>query len=170
MAKENVMRKVRLEKLTLNIGAGANPDNLKKALKLLQMVSGRTPIQTKARVRLATWGIRPGLPIGAKVTLRGKPALLLLKKLLEAIDMSVKRTGFTENGFSFGIKEYIDIEGIKYDPSLGMIGMEASVTLERPGFAVKKRRIRPKAVGLKHIVTKEDAIEFAEKELGVKIV
>ncbi len=165
---ENPMKKVRIDKVTLNIGAGSDQETLKKGLKLLEIITGRKPIQTKARVRLATWSIRPGLPIGVKVTIRGNAAIALLKRLLGAADFIVKKTSFTESGFSFGIKEYIDIAGIKYDPALGILGLDVCVSLERPGYRVKRKRIRPGSIGIEHVVTAEDAMAFAKQELGVK--
>jgi large subunit ribosomal protein L5 len=48
------------------------------------------------------------------------------------------------------------------------MGLEAAVTLERPGFGIKKRKLNPKPVGKKHLITKEEAIDFIKK-LGVEV-
>lgn len=168
-SKENKLREVRIEKVVLNIAMHPEPDEVKKAVALLETISGRKAVTTHARKRIAGWGIRPGVPIGAKVTVRGKETIELLKRLLEAVDFKLGEGQFTDNGFSFGIKEYIDITGAKYDPKLGMMGLQASVTLGRPGYRVKHRRTRPGKIGKRHTVTKEDAIRYASDVLKVKV-
>jgi large subunit ribosomal protein L5 len=166
---ENKMKTIRLDKVTLNIGAGANQDDVTKAHKLLSNLSGAKPVKTHAKKRIATWKIRPGLPIGAKVTLRGKKALDLLKNLLKALNNELKMSNFTENGFSFGIREYIDVPGAKYDPDIGIIGFDTIVTLERPGFRVKRRKQKKAKIPKPHKIHKEDSMNFAQKTLGVQV-
>ena len=80
------MREIRIEKITLNMGAGEAGEKLEKYLKLLQTITNRKPIQMVSQKRIPTWAVRPGLAIGAKVTLRGKSAEELLKKLFSAVD------------------------------------------------------------------------------------
>lgn len=167
--KDNIMRKIKVGQVTLNIGMGPHPDNVAKAAKLLELISGRKAIQTKAKKKIPAWDLRPGVVIGAKVNVRGAEAVKLLKKLFEAIDFKIKKGSFTECGFSFGIEEYINIGSVKYDPSLGMLGLDVCVTLERPGYRIKRRKIQQKIVPRKHRITAEEAIDFAQKELGVKV-
>src|SRR3989344_6685635 len=138
--KESPMRKIRIEKITLNIGAGTEPDNVDKAVALLNKISGVKAVKTVSQKRIAQWKLRPGLPVGAMVTLRGKKAEELLKLLLKSVDNEIKKSSFMKNGFSFGIKEYIEIPGEKYDPKIGIIGLEVAVSLSRPGFRVKRRK------------------------------
>jgi large subunit ribosomal protein L5 len=167
----NVMQQIQIEKLTLNMGTGGPGVELEKALKLLTMVTGKKPIETKAgpSMRIPTWGVRPGLALGAKVTLRGKEATELLKRLLVAIESTIPGNKFDVHGnFSFGVPEYIDIPGTKYDASIGIIGFEVAVTLKRPGFRIKRRRIRKTRIPTKHKISKEQAMQFAEKEFGIK--
>ncbi len=166
---ENKMRTIRIDKVVLNIGAGTEVATVEKAQKLLERITGRKVVKTTAKKRIATWKLRPGLPIGAKVTLRRKSAEELLKKLLQAVNFELPESNFTENGFSFGIKEYIDIPDIKYDPKTGVIGLEVSVSLERPGFRVKQRKIRKANIAKTHKILAEDSSNFA-KSLGVKVV
>ena len=164
------MREIKIEKLTLNIGAGKEQDKLEKGMKLLKMVTGITPIKTFATKRIPSWGLRPGLPIGCKITIRGEQAKELLKRLLQAKDNVLKETQFDSNGnLSFGIHEYIDIPGVKYDPQIKVMGLEACVTLGRNGFRVKRRRIRAKKISKKHTIKKEEAIEFIQKNFGVTV-
>src|SRR3989338_9288106 len=122
----NVMKKIRIEKLTLNIGAGKDQTLLEKGVKLLKNITGMTPIKTVTNKRIPTWGLRPGLPIGCKVTLRGKKAEELLKRLLESKANKIMESQFDNYGnIAFGIQEYVDVPGAKYDPEIGIIGFEA---------------------------------------------
>jgi len=167
MAKKD-MKEIRVEKIVLNMGTSPEPDDAKKAVTLLEAIAGAKPVVTHSRKRIAGWKIRLGIPLGAKVTIRGAKAEILLKRLLHSVDFVLRKKQFTENGFSFGVKEYIDIEDMKYDPKLGMLGLDVCVTLARPGFRVKARRLLRSKVGRKHIVTKDDAIQYASTKLGVK--
>ena len=167
---DNVMRAIRVEKLTLNIGAGKNPDVLKKGIKLLKNITGINPVQTFTQKRIPAWGLRPGLPIGCKITLRKKQAEELLKKLLDAKSKKLGKNFFDETGnISFGIHEYIDIPSVKYDPEIGIMGLQVCVTLERPGFRIKKRKLRKSSVLKRHRITKEDAMEFMQSKFNTQI-
>ena len=167
--KSNLMNEIKVAKITLNIGSGKEESRLKKALKLLQKLAPNNPVKTTAKKRIPGWGLRPGLPIGCKVTIRDG-ALELLKRLLVAKDNQLQGSCFDNNGnFSFGIAEYIDIEGLEYDPDLKIIGLEVAVTLERPGYRIKKRKIFPKKIGKNHTINKEEAIIFVES-LGVEVI
>ena len=162
------MREVKIEKLVLNIGTKGDVEQLKKAVTLLGSISGKKVVETHAKKRLAAWKIRPGLPIGAKVTLRGKDAKELLIRLLSAVDNNLNPKCFTENGFSFGIAEYIDIPEVKYDPKVGIIGLDVCVTLKRAGYRIKQRRILKKKIHKRHTITKQDAMAFAQEKFKVK--
>lgn len=167
-SSQNQMRKISIAKVTLNIGAGKNEEMLKKGLKLLQKISSCKPVETKTRKRIPGWGLRPGLAIGCKVTVRNDCEELLLR-LLAAKDNALSRNNFDDLGnFSFGVPEYIDIGGMEYDPELKIMGLEAAVTLERPGFRVKKRRARPALVGKSHQISKDEAVAFVQ-QLGVEV-
>jgi large subunit ribosomal protein L5 len=166
----NPMRDIRIEKITLNIGAGKDQTRLDKGMKLLQNLTGVKPIKTFAKKRIPNWGLRPGLPIGCKLTLRKNTAIEILTKLLKAVDNKLKPTQFDANGnVAFGIAEYIDIPGAKYDPSIGIMGLEVCVTLERPGFRIKRRRFRKRKISARHAITKEEAIKFMESKFNVKV-
>jgi large subunit ribosomal protein L5 len=166
----NPMKTIRIEKVTLNIGAGKDQDRLEKARLLLKHITGIEPVKTVTNKRIPAWGLRPGLPIGCKITLRKKEAYDLLKRLLEAKDNKLRDSQFDVSGnIAFGIHEYIDIPGVKYDPKIGMLGLEVCVTLERPGYRIKKRRLRPAKVPKDHSLTKEGALEFMKKEFSVII-
>jgi large subunit ribosomal protein L5 len=166
--KTNPLREIKISKITLNIGSGKSEDLLKRGLTLLQKFSKLKPVKTLTSKRIPAWGLRPGLAIGCKLTIRDNTEQLL-KRLLVAKENVLNASCFDSQGnFSFGVPEYIDVEGLEYDPDLKIMGFEVAVTLERPGFRVKKRKINPKLIGKKHIITKEDAIEFVKK-IGAEV-
>ena len=164
------MKNVRLEKVTINVGAGEAGPKLDKAKKILEKITQKKAVITKGKKR-TTFGTVKGRPIGVKITLRGKQAHDFLKNGFKAVGNKLNATQFDSSGnFSFGIEEYINIPGIKYDPEVGMMGMDVCVTLQRPGYRVKKRMIKPAKIGKKHLLKKEDSIEFVKKQFGVQIL
>jgi|SRR3989344_212028 len=166
----SVMKDLKVEKITLNIGVGSPGDKLDKAMKLLKSITGMTPVQTITKKRIPTWGLRPNLPVATKVTIRGKKAEQLLKRLLVAIDNKLDERKFDNFGnFSFGIPEYIDIPDVPYDAGIGVIGLEAAVTLERPGFRVKRRFVNARKIPSRHTIKKEDAINFMKSKFNLKV-
>jgi large subunit ribosomal protein L5 len=166
----NSMRSIKIAKLTLNVGAGKEQTKLEKGLLLLKNITGIEPVKTFTNKRIPNWGLRPGLPIGCKLTLRGKPAKELLIRLLSAKDNRLEEKQFDKEGnLAFGIHEYIDIPGAKYDPKIGITGLEVCITLERPGFRIKRRRVKKSKIPQKHRIKKEEAMDFVKKEFGIKI-
>ena len=164
------MRHIKIEKVTLNIGVGKDQDRLKKAVKILSNITGLNPVKTVTDKRIAGWGLRPGLPIGCKITLRRDNAKIILKRLLKAKDNVLLQSSIDNTGnISFGIHEYIDIPEAKYDPEIGMMGLQVSVTLERPGFRIKRRKIMKRKIPLSHKISKEDAVDYLKKEFNVTI-
>ena len=164
------MRNIRIEKLTLNIGAGKDQAVLEKGIVLLKNITGVVPVKTITQKRIAGWGLRPGLPIGCKITLRGKKAEELITRLLAARNNLLSQINFDDHGnVSFGIHEYIDIPGVKYDHKIGIMGLQASLTLERPGFRIKKRKIMKKRIPLRHRINQEAAIKFLKNKFSIKI-
>lgn len=167
----NAMKGIRVEKVTVNMGVGQAGDELKKAEEILKRITACKPVQTKCKVKQPTWGIREGLPIGVKVTLRGKKAIEFLKNALTARDNKISEKSFDKVGnFGFGVKEYIDLPGVKYDPKIGIRGMDVLVTLKRPGFRIKLRKNRKKKISKKHVISREEAVEFVKASFGVEAV
>jgi large subunit ribosomal protein L5 len=166
----NPMRRIEIEKVTLNVGCAGDLEKIERAKKLLEMLTGKTPTITKSK-RRSTFGIAKGKPVGVMVTLRGKEAEEFLRKALHAVDKKLKSSQFdSEGNFSFGVKEYIDIEGVKYSHQVGMLGLDVCVSLKRPGFRIKYRRIQKRKIPEKHKISKEEAIEWAKNNLGVEII
>ena len=166
--KENKMREILIDKVTVNIGVGAPGEALDNAEKLLQKLTNKKPVKTKAKKRNPTWGLRKGLPIGVKVTLRGKDAEDFLKRALAAIRNNLSEKNFDNTGnFAFGIKSYIDLPNAKYDPNIGMYGMDVTVTLKRRGYRIKRRKIMPRKVGSHHMIKKEEAVKFIKERFNL---
>lgn len=167
---ENPMRKIRVAQVVLNIGSGSQVERLERTFVLAQQLTGRTPVRTLATRRARTFRAKRGAPIGVKVTLRGKVAIDFLKKVLPAVDNKIPPTSFDDEGnFAFGIPEYLDIPGMKYNPELGILGMNVIVALDRAGYRVKRRKIARQRLPRNHRITKQEAIEFVQRELGVKV-
>lgn len=168
--KMNSMKNIRIEKVTLNIGAGKDQAKLEKGVVLLNSITNATPIKTITSKRIQEWGLRPGLPIGCKLTLRKDRANKMLPRLLEAVDNQLKKKQFDENGnIAFGIHEYIEIPGVKYDPKIGIMGLEVCVTLERPGYRIKRRRLMVRKIPSRHRISKKEAIEFMASNFNTKL-
>ncbi len=169
--KTNPMRRLTIPKVVVNMGVGESGEKLAKAEALIEQITEQKPIRTYSRSTIKPWGIRKGAPIGCKVTLLGSKKEAFLKKAFEAVENRIKASSFDETGnFSFGIKEHIDMEGMKYDPNVGIYGLDVCVSVERPGYNVKKRKVRPSSVSRRHLVTRDEAIEFMKKNYKLEIL
>ncbi|RLG07958.1 MAG: 50S ribosomal protein L5 [Thaumarchaeota archaeon] len=169
--KENPMRRIRIEKVVINSCIGANTPRLERAAKIIEMLTGQKPEFRKAKKTIKGFGIYRGQPIAVRVTLRKQKAVEFLEKALKAVNNTLKASSFDENGnFSFGIKEHLDIPGTKYDPELGIIGMDVCVHLSRPGLRVALRKRARSKIGPSHKITREEAMEFVKNTFGVRII
>lgn len=165
------MNKTRLSKVTLNIGAGKDQNKLEKGVFLIKAITGIEPVRTITQKRIPSWGVRPGLPIGCKLTLRKDIAKDVLARIFVAKENTLKSSNIDNNGnVSFGVEEYIDIPGVPYDPKIGVMGLQVCITLEKPGFRIKHRKVKCKKIKKNHLVSKEDAASFLETEFNIKIV
>ena len=165
------MLKPKIEKVVVNLNVGKSGEPLEKASQVLKELTEQNPIKTKAKKTIRDFGIREGEPIAAVVTLRKQKAIDFLKKVLPVIENKISRSSFDKQGnFAFGIKEHIEIAGVKYDPDVGIFGMDVCVTLGRPGYRVKNRRKQKSNIGPKHILTPDESVVFIKNTLGVEIV
>lgn len=164
---DNKMREVKLERVVLNIGGTG--EKLDKGFKLLEELSGKKPVRVVATKRIPSWNVRPGLEVGVKVTLRGKEGFELLKKLLPAIDNTLKEKQVQKNFFSFGIHEYIEIPGMEYIREVGIMGLEVTAVFTRAGKRIERKKIRG-SKGKKIDVSQEEIINFLESSFGTKIL
>lgn len=170
VTKTNPMRVIRIEKLTLNIGAGTDANRLTKGVQLLTNIAGKSPVKTVTQKRIANWGIRPGLPIGCKITLRGAEAIELIPRLLASKDNELTETCFDDHGnVAFGIHEYINIPGVKYDPNIGITGLQACITLERPGYRIKRRKVSKRKINPVHGITHEQAVQYFKENFKIQL-
>lgn len=161
------MRDIKLEKVVLNIGGTG--EKLDRGVILLEKISGKKAVKVKATKRIPSWQVRPGLEVGTKITLRGKDALEMVKKLLPAIDNTLKEKQIQDNFFSFGIHEYIEIPGMEYIRGVGIMGLEVTVVFSRAGKSVEERkRKRAKAKRLK--VSVEEIQEYLKTKFATTVL
>lgn len=169
--KLNPMLKPRLAKVTVNVALGASGERLQKIAKTLEEITGQAPSYRKAKKTIREFGIKKGESIAVAVTLRKDKAIAFLKRALEAVGYRIKLSSFDDYGnVSFGIPEHINIPGVKYDPEVGIFGMDVCITIERPGYRVARRRVKRGVIPRRHRVNKWDAVAFLVKEFGVKVV
>jgi large subunit ribosomal protein L5 len=165
------MTDLRLGKLVLNIGVGKSGEPLEKASRVLGELTGRKPSVRRAKKTVRDFGIHRREPIGVMVTLRGKDAHSLVDRLITAKEGKLNESAFDPHGScSFGIKEHIDIPGIKYDPEIGIIGLNVSLLMEKPGFRVGRRRRQRASVGLHQRVKREEAMQFMKDTFKVEVL
>ena len=171
MTTTNPMRAISVEKVVVNIGVGEAGDKLLKAVKVLELVTGQKPVQTLSKSTIRDWGIRRNMPIGTRVTLRGPKADEFLRKALSIRSNRLAAYSFDPRGnFSFGVPDYTDFEGMKYDPEIGVFGMDIAVVLERPGFRIARRKIARRRIPKAHRISKDEGIEFVRSSFKVEVV
>lgn len=168
---DNPMRVPRIQKVVVNIGVGEAGDKLQKAEKVMQMVTGATPARTVSKVANRDWGLRKGMPIGVRVTLRGEAADAFIRKALDIRQFKLPDYSFDDNGnLNFGVPDYTDFPGMKYDPEIGIFGMDVAVVMERPGSRVRRRRLVARKVGKAHRVTREEAMAVMQAQFNVEVI
>ncbi|EKF85941.1 50S ribosomal protein L5 [Methanobacterium formicicum] len=166
----NPMQQVRIAKATVNVGVGEAGERLARAEKLLQSISNQKPVRTTSKVTNPEFGIRKGQPIACKVTLRGEQADETVKLILSGIDNIIRPTQFDKQGnLSFGIHEHIDIPGMRYDPDIGIFGMNVNITFEKPGYRIKRRKVQRKHIPQKHQVTTDETMEYMKEKFQIRL-
>ena len=163
--KENIMREIKIEKVVLSVGGTG--DDLEKGVKLLKLLTGKKPAKRKSKKRIPSWSVRPNLEVGAVVTIR-KNSKELLKKMLITIDNVLKKKQVSENNFSFGIKEYLEIPGVEYQRDIGIMGFDVTVVFKRAGRRVKLKKIKKGRIPKRQIITKQEIIKFMEDKFQTR--
>jgi large subunit ribosomal protein L5 len=167
----NVMLEPQIDKVVVHVGVGESGQRLVNAETILKAITHQTPVRSIAKKTLPNFGIKKREPIGAKLTLRGKAAEDFLVTALKAAGSSLKKSQFDMQGnFSFGIEEHTDFPGMRYDPEIGIFGMDVSVALKRPGYRIALRRIAQRKIPGRQRLGKEDTMEFVRKKFGVEIL
>jgi large subunit ribosomal protein L5 len=167
----NPMTQPRIAKVTVNIGVGEGGEKMEKAEKVLSKLTGRKPVRTLGKINNRELGVRPGDPIGVKVTLRGEAADSFVRRALFTRKSKVYDYSFDNQGnLQFGISDYTSFEGERYDPEVGVFGMDVCITLEKPGFRVKHRRVMATRVPPEHRVTREEAMAFLSQKFDIEVV
>jgi large subunit ribosomal protein L5 len=163
VGKENPMREIKIEKITVNVGIGEPGERLENAKLILERLTKRKPCFRKTLKR-STFGVAKGRNIGVMVTVRGNETAEFLKRLIGAKEGKLKKESFAGRTFAFGIPEYLDIPKMEYDPKVGIIGMDVCVTLKRAGI---KKGVK---VGKNQAITSEEAQDFLKKNFKVELV
>ena len=168
---KNPMKKPFLEKIVLNIGVGSGGEELEKAVTVLEQITGRTPVKTLSKVNVKEFNLRKGRPIGCMITIRGKEAERLLKRLLIVNNNKILRKSFDNYGnFAFGIDEHIKIPQTEYEASIGLWGLDVCGKIARPGMRVKYRRKERSKIPKHHYISRAEAYYFLKQNFGVGIV
>lgn len=164
--KMNPMKEIFIEKIVMSVSAPA--EKIDKGFKLLKVVSGVQPLKRKSTKRIPAFGVRPGLEVGALVTIRDREKIQhLLKRFFEAIENKLRENQISKNTFSFGIKEYIEVEGIEYQRDIGIIGFDVTVSFARKGKRVIRRKLKRGRYPEKQHVTKEEIIDYMKKHFQI---
>ena len=167
----NAMKNLHIEKVTVNIGVGEAGERLVKAQKVLEMVTGQKSVQTISRAVNRDLGIRVGMPLGCKVTLRGETAINFLERALPIRERKIYAYSFDKEGnMSFGISDYTDFEGMKYDPDIGIFGMDINVVLRRTGNRVTQRMLLKRKIPKHHRVQRDEAIQYMKENYEIEVV
>jgi large subunit ribosomal protein L5 len=169
--ESNPMLKPRIVKVTVNVSINPDFERLKKIVAVLEEITGSTPSLRKAKRTIREFGVKKGDYIAAAVTLRRNLAVEFLKRALDAIGYRLKASSFDDYGnVCFGVKEHIHLPGVKYDPEIGIFGMDVCITIERPGYRVMRRRRCKSTVPRRHRMSKLEAMVLLKNLFGVEIV
>jgi large subunit ribosomal protein L5 len=168
----NPMVQPRITKVVINIGVGEGGDRLSNAESVLKLVSGVDPVRTLGKQQNRDLKVRVGFPIGCKATMRDQDTIK--KFLTDAFwvrENTIPTWNFDREGnLSFGISDYTDFPDQKYNPDIGIFGMDINIVLERPGHRVSRRRRRSAKVAMNHRTTADEARAWFVENYGLKIL
>jgi len=166
----NPMRNPQVDKVVVHMAVGESGQHLVNAESILGSITGQTVVRSHAKKTLPVFGIKKNEPIGCKVTLRSERAEGFLKTSLGIIEKKLRTSQFDNSGnVSFGIEEHTDYPDMKYDPNIGIFGMDVIVVMKRPGYRVNKRRAAKHKISTSHRLTKEDTISFFKEKYAVEV-
>ena len=160
------MRKIAIEKIVLSVGGVAG--ELEKGVLLLKIIGENQKVsKTQSTKRIPSLGVRPGLEIGAVITIRNDIDNML-KRLLSAVNNKLSRKQISSNNFSFGIHEYIEIPGLEYQREIGIKGLDVTVVFKRNGRRVRLKKIKRGKIPLRQVITRQEIIKFMEDNFAVE--
>jgi large subunit ribosomal protein L5 len=160
-----------IDKVTINIGVGEAGERLKKAESVIESLTGHKPIETISKTTSKDWALRKFMPIGCKVTLRGNDADKFLKSALETRENKIAEYSFDDQGnISFGIPDHTLFKDQKYDPKIGIFGMDISITMKKPGYRIKKRRIKSRHIPHRHRVKRKETKDYFTNNFKVEVI
>ena len=163
--------KPKIEKITVNIGVGEAGERLEKAQSVLKDITGHKPVQTLSKITSKDWSLRKRMPIGCKVTLRKKDSEKFLTEALQTRENKIAEYAFDNEGnISFGIPDHTLFKSQKYNPNIGIFGMDVSITMEKTGYRIKRRRLYRRKIPNKHKVKREDTIKFFNEKYKVEVI
>lgn len=169
-SETNPMRKLSIGKVVVNIAVGKSGEPLEKAKTVLKSLVNTNPSERGAKMTIREFSIREGEPIAVMATLRGTEAEAFLRRSLQAVGNKLSSSSFDENGnFSFGLREHIELPGVRYDPELGIFGMNINVSIIRPGYRIALRKRRRSRIGTSHRVKSSEAMEFMKAKFGAEV-
>ena len=164
-------QRVHIGKVVLNIGVGKSGEAIERARRVLEDLVQQKACSRKAKQSIRDFGVHKGEPIGMMVTLRGGKAYDTLKLLLQSRENKIQSSSFDNFGnCSFGIKEHIEIPGVRYNPEIGIFGMNVSVVLERSGYRVARRTKAQGKIGKKHRVNRDEAVTFFKENFKIEVL
>lgn len=169
--KNNVMRKPFIAKVVVNMSLGVGGEKLSKAKTVLETLTGQKPVEVTAKAANRDFNLHKGEAMGCKVTLRGQPAIDFVKRALDVKDHKIPASSVDAGGnVSFGIDEHIQIPGVRYEPELGIFGMDICICPERPGIRVSRRRHARHRIPRRHRTTPDETRALLTQELGIEFV
>jgi large subunit ribosomal protein L5 len=172
MSNANPMLEPRITKVTCHIGVGEGGSRLQLAEQVLSLITDGNPVRTIGKTTNRELKIREGAPIGCKVTMRDpekikkflEDAFWVREKTLPAYNIDM------QGNLSFGIADYTDFPEMKYDPDIGIFGMDINVVLERPGHRVSRRRRLKAKVPISHRVTRVEGQTWFKEQFGLTLL
>jgi large subunit ribosomal protein L5 len=138
LAVTNPMQVPKITKISVNMGVGeavADKKAMDGALNDLTALTGQKPVVTKSRKAIAAFKLRQGVPVGARVTLRGARMYEFLDRLINVAMPRIRdfrgvsaRSFDGRGNYSFGVKEQIIFPEIAYDQVDAIRGMDITIT------------------------------------------
>ena len=170
MAEHNKLNEIKVAKLCININPGAVGDQVTRASRVINQLTGQKAMLSRSHRTIPKFGIRRNDKIAAFVTVRGETAMKILNQALQVHDYELPKRCFSiEGNFGFGIKEHIDL-GLKYDRDIGIHGMDIYVVLERPGNRISRRKHCQSRIGPNQRVSKVEAQEWFKQKFNGTLI